>query len=1186
MTIIKSYKIIYNIILYLVIICGLLSGCSSGTCRIQQSDNNIGITGLTIGSMPNGYYIAGESNVVVIPLQNDSAHSLKSLNFGIAANTTEGTVYIEDNSAAACASIAESSICLLKIKVASNTKPGSITLEVTSSIKLNTPSKNNVLVDKHSLISQPELKNNSSNVLYYTIGINSSLPDNKQVGINGLLVNYPQLVNTNNGSNLVVITTNVVSSNIGVFNQIELQGINGENLESYYQVISANSGVGYGLLTRGNSVTFMLKLPLSFSSFPFRLVLKYNNTPIPDGVSNIYYINQVQTQLNQGILSLYPEFTSLNDSYSTQVVSLYNQGSGAIKNVSVSNNITGLNIEENSCNNIEPNSWCNFKITKKIGVNVFGQISIGYNDNVSNKTSISTVLGTSESTTSITSGQLQIYSPNNLQNYYSSAQSNPIQTSLITFQNNQQYSFENITFDIPEYFTIKPSSSIDACDFSKPLAPNSSCTMLMTYNNSNVTPLSTVNFTVHYKYLISGVSYFNSNTLILQYVTNPSIASIITQNNSYNFGNVFTDANAAESFIFTNIGNAAASITINALPQPFSVESNNCSGSLSPGASCSISIDFNKQHTGSIGAQNTTFILGYNDSYNKNVVNIPISLSGNINTKKSASISPLVLSQTGFDAGNGSFGNPYIYENGSNGTKSVTYKITNTGAGDASNFNLVYSSNDLYPWTVTNNCHNLLLSGDTCTVIFTFGSSNGSYTLPLSTIYMSYIDDSNLSGNNIQFSNNNVYANAYPVPQILFNDNGNYYAGISSSVLAVATLTGGYNVPSQRLSFTADSGFASLTPSSCVISSINPVCPTLITLSNQYADDVNQYQISVSNTGSVSVQSTIYVQPRIYAYYVSKEYYPLNQAYLYKCYITSESLPTFNNCEIENNLPSYFLANGQFGVNLVNMSATMVNGSGYLATLVAGRTGEFGLFLCSIDLTSGEVVNCPDSSNFPYDDPQHTFSASADTLSGSVSMNTLNSQTYAFLSLGSSVSACLLNENKDINAQTCKTNYFDYKVGGIQIINNVAYLNTSNGGYSCNIDDLGNITNCNNSAVYQQSFYLPSTWMINVPNLGNVIYVTTSVKDESTGEYIPFINWYQLNMMSWTLSGTISGYIPTDVVQIQPINIGNNNMLFAVDRIGNLSGAILNDSGVPGVFTQSNIPPYGSSARIFTITSY
>ncbi|RTL09917.1 MAG: DUF1554 domain-containing protein, partial [Neisseriaceae bacterium] len=217
--------------------------------------------------------------------------------------------------------------------------------------------------------------------------------------------------------------------------------------------------------------------------------------------------------------------------------------------------------------------------------------------------------------------------------------------------------------------------------------------------------------------------------------------------------------------------------------------------------------------------------------------------------------------------GNGTLGNPYQVQQvqvGSTSTPStLTYTISNNGTVPATSFYIdgTASQGWSYSGCGTQQAPITLNATESCTLTFTLNKANlGVADLVLSSLTMHWIDQDSPSGQT-QGMSGTAYTNVYAAPLITLSaESASIIQGESATV--TFTLTGGYNVANQTISFGSVSPAESTityTNNPCSVSTASPSCNITVNTTDQ--TQANTYNLAITNAGNLSsraLQSTNY----------------------------------------------------------------------------------------------------------------------------------------------------------------------------------------------------------------------------------------------------------------------------------------------------------------------------------------
>ena len=189
--------------------------------------------------------------------------------------------------------------------------------------------------------------------------------------------------------------------------------------------------------------------------------------------------------------------------------------------------------------------------------------------------------------------------------------------------------------------------------------------------------------------------------------TTPAVASLSPS--SLAFPATLIGATATQTVTLSNTGGASMNIAAISYPNPFSVPSTNCLGTLAGGASCQITVAFKPTASGPVSG-----VLQINDTASGSPHSVPLSGAGYAPPAVSLGTASL------------NFGSQLV------GTTSAPQPVTLTNTGGTS---LTISGIAVaQPFVQTNNCPATLAAGANCTISVMFtpqasGSVNGTLTI-------------------------------------------------------------------------------------------------------------------------------------------------------------------------------------------------------------------------------------------------------------------------------------------------------------------------------------------------------------------------------------------------------------------------------------------------------------------------
>jgi hypothetical protein len=177
---------------------------------------------------------------------------------------------------------------------------------------------------------------------------------------------------------------------------------------------------------------------------------------------------------------------------------------------------------------------------------------------------------------------------------------------------------------------------------------------------------------------------------------------------SMSFGTQLLNTSSTSQTVLKNVGTATLNISSISASGDFS-QTNNCSATLAPGASCTINVTF----TPTVSGSRSGVLTVTDDSFFGSPQTVPLSGTG---VAPAASLSPTALS----------FGNQFV--NSSSPAAQTT--LTNSGTATL-NISSITVTGD---FSQTNNCGSTLAAGSNCAILVTFkptvmGTRNGTLTI-------------------------------------------------------------------------------------------------------------------------------------------------------------------------------------------------------------------------------------------------------------------------------------------------------------------------------------------------------------------------------------------------------------------------------------------------------------------------
>lgn len=846
-----------------------VSSCSSGSCSPNSSQNQGAQYNLSIVSPSE--YPAGVAVTIPMLVSNSGYSMLSNLAYSVPSSTNNTGVNITITPGNCTNLPAHSSGCTIYANVPAGSNPGSFVVQATSA-----DSQQSAISQIKNRISSifTNQVSNLQNVISVTanLGLTDIAPNNLS-GADGITLLYPNVVVANpDGTTTIIVTAVVTSSSAGEFNTLTLVDSNGNPI-SGVTPISGNSGSGYSNLTQGSIVALSVVLPKGSQQQSFYLQTQKNGVNVSKSSSQSQ-INIVPTDLPTAILSIQPSNFNLNSSYPKQVITLTNNGNGTATGLNLSslgevNVITG----ESTCGStLAAGASCTYTIGFDSASPVSGTGSITVNYKANSTTTASQTSTIQYTGTDATAG-LQITSSSS--NFDFSAETNsPIESVVITIKNTGSHTESVTSITPPAPFSINTSGLVNGCG-STPikLLAGESCSYNLIYNNSSITPPSTVPYPIYYLYKGTGGDKKESSVVTLSYQTARSKASLSVSSSSINFPTIVNNnyATYTESIVINNQGNnPATNIAINMtnIAPNFFSQTNNCPSSLPAGQSCTVLVKF-----GPVSGSPATSIESVNISYTLyeggGSATVSSKVTGQVLQAGSAvpSIDPDAPAKpSGFSGGTGGQDSPYVVQNNST-PPTLTYTIVNDSTtGESAVGMYVSESNISSGWSLapgntcgTKNAPISLGAGKSCNLVLQLATTtSGNYPLDLSTVTVNWTDGMNPTSEASTSFNGTVNAEVYAAPLITFSPSSATIRQGESTVIT-ATLSGGYNVGNNTISLSPNPATASLQissePSPCVLNSSLSSCS--FNISAESTASLMEYQLIASNSADVQLLPSI-----------------------------------------------------------------------------------------------------------------------------------------------------------------------------------------------------------------------------------------------------------------------------------------------------------------------------------------
>lgn len=850
----------FNVLLTLIVTI-LISSCGGGVCLPTPINESFDF----LVSAPSEYP-AGVAVTVPVVVKNTGNHIDSNISYQITNNTSGAAITITKQSLASCLTLESQQSCSLAIQVPASSKPGSFSIVATST---------------------------GNKFEQASIGL-TERPVNNEVGVNGLTAYNNEVTSLpNNNAGIAIVTFVVTSANAGSFNTIDLVDASGNQLQ--YQVLTGNSGAGLTVLSQGSVISLAVNIPSGATQLSFYPTLKLNGTTIANGNAATPTTITVLRPANkaQGALNVVPSNFALNESNPTQIITISNTGNAIASNISpIINSPMTIDISASTCGStLAAGKTCTYTIkfdaahSDKAGTSSF---TVNYNNGTTTSSDTSTFTYQGK----LAVANLTIASGDNPNFNFYTTTANPSAASIVTITNSGSVALESFNYTLPNYFSASTATIANACTTNLILKPNESCNIALIYNNSSVTPASTSQVTVNYKYinLIDKTTVMSgSSSIAVTSQTTQSEAILSANPAPINFGNVLNNNYQYESQVITitNNGDIATAntpaISLATLDSFYTIESNTCNAPLNPQATCTITVNVGPiDSTIAAGTVTNALNITY-QPYPSSAVTNPLAVNMNVQvvTAQTAIINVTQTESSGFVAGNGTPRAQFYLE--SDVTGSVTYTITNTGAVPANNFNLIYSTGALLPWVATGSCTTmptLAANGGSCTVTFTSRPTNSTNlsdipmpppgpssnrntggttrNLPVNIITMNWIDQDSPTGQNQAFAISPVYVNIFNTPVIngsasFFGSSTDVTISSGNSAIVSFNLVGGYNIGNQTITLQSVNDTISYS-GSCTVSSTSSNC--MITIFTLTTTPDGTYNIPVTNAGSVVLAPT------------------------------------------------------------------------------------------------------------------------------------------------------------------------------------------------------------------------------------------------------------------------------------------------------------------------------------------
>lgn len=828
----------------------ILSACGGGNCDTSggQQQQTVSNTLLSI-SAPSSM-VAGSALDVPLVITNNSTHDLTNISYAVTAgsNTTGGAITFNN----VCSNINAGATCaIMTAHVTAPNHPGVFGVTATSAGVSNGLNSASVTQKVSTLFSRVEaalsLQSSFTITANVVIGL-ANIPSNIGSGVDGLSIFFnPTYAYSPTAPNYAIVSVVVSSNNAaGLFNTINLVNAAGAPIDG---VIPLTGNSGNGLTNLGYGSVVSLVVPITSGSTGIAFYVQASQVDVSGNVANLQtgsmpnVINFFdKSVVKKGILDIQPSYLDLNNSYTSQVVTFTNSGNGPVTGLSGTFS-SPFETSNSTCGTtLEPGASCSYTVSynPNTTVNGSGSAIFNYNDG-SGSSSSSAVINYQGN---IQSGGLLINSANSTFDFAATT-NNQSKSSLVTFTNTGNTIESGFVFTLPANFTITPGAT-NGCATPLLLQPSESCNINLVYTAPSNQPSPVVNTSATISYTYNNGLKTSTNILPIGYTTIQSSATLAAPTSNVLFSANLPDNNSESTIsvitITNNGDNPATAINPTILGDNsslFSIDSNACSGTIAPGASCDITVKFGPVPTGtSVGTKNATLNLGYT-AYGNTTQTTVIGLSGQVHGQQSAIVPNTLPSPaaTGFSNGTGSSATPYMVEQNTTPPPKLTYTLTNSGAVAANNFYL--SNSNLGGWSIMNStCGTLgspivLAPSSSCTFeVWLNPSATGAANLNLANISSHWTDEDSPTGQSQSLSGT-IYASIYQqlsVTAVLSSSESGLPTITStpsgSTFYVVFTLSGGLNVPSSSYSVSVPSFPAS---GSCSLSSATTNCAVAIT---------------------------------------------------------------------------------------------------------------------------------------------------------------------------------------------------------------------------------------------------------------------------------------------------------------------------------------------------------------------
>ena len=726
----------------LAVISALLVSCSnSGSCSTcNNGSGNQGSNGdITSVKVTSPYLIpslAAESSFGFVLVKNTSESAVKNIQYSIANPIGGGAKVIIDNlSAQQCSELLADASCKLKLAVPAGSAGGAFNLNLS-----NNSTTTNKQVSATTASSQ-------------LIGVQPTQYTSLS-GANGVVgYYYPMVLN---GVQYLVFVGTVTSSEVGLFNRVQL--VTGSSNQPLPNVSNLSDNLGAGMPALGKGSSFSLLVPVQTSVATQNFKIQLSSVATDGSISNVQTGTasySLTTVANQGIAVLYPAALNLSTGSPSQQFVMGNIGDVKLSNVSVSGNgvaVSGLN------STIPPASNSGAVITLT-GTQAPNSITVSVNNG--NGEQSQTVPVNNNPTPSPTptptpspspgpaptpiAGLTLTLTPNN--SFVNTSAGSTSAARILTITNSGTSTENGIVLHLPSGFigTSATGQSVTPCTISAGggsatvslgtdlTTSSTSCDVLISYTSHTVVNNTPEAIIVDYNYNSGQAAPQASVGVNYQVTLSTAILSWSPNNNPTVFNSIYNNMIDTSSIQFTvnNTGEAdATNVTIdnggnnyfnfNPVTTTGTVcDTAGASFTIAGNSSCNTMVDFGPAaDTASTKTATLTASYTYADN-TSGTQTATTGLQGVINPALNAAIN----TTTGL-TGTGVTGSPYSLAAGSSGT--ITVRYSNLSSNPIASFTTTASALPT-GWTQsTHGCSNAALVATTgyCDDIYTLSNAS------------------------------------------------------------------------------------------------------------------------------------------------------------------------------------------------------------------------------------------------------------------------------------------------------------------------------------------------------------------------------------------------------------------------------------------------------------------------------